>query len=258
MTKALDGRVALVSGAAKGIGRASAERLAAAGATVIVADLREDEGAAVVAAITGSGGNAEFHNLDVTREDSWIAITAHVDATYGKLDIIMNNAGIAISAPDTSQMALADFERQLAVNVTGVFLGCKHAIPLMRKAGKGSIINVSSTAGMRGSRGMAGYSASKGAVRLMSKSLAQELGPQGIRVNSIHPGLVGTDLWQQIDAPSVPGGDLDLLNEMAKKSVPLGRRGEPADIADVVVWLASDDSRYVSGTEIVIDGAMTA
>lgn len=254
----LAGMVAVVSGAAKGIGRACAERLAAAGASVIVADLREDEGAATVRSIVENGGKAEFLPLDVTSEDSWIALAAHVDKSHGKLDVLVNNAGIAISSPDTSQMKLADFERQLAVNVTGVFLGCKHAIPLLRKAGKGSIINVSSTAGMRGSRGMAGYSASKGAVRLFSKSLAQELGPLGIRVNSIHPGLVGTDLWQQIDAPSVPGGDLDLLNEMAKKAVPLGRRGEPADIADAVVWLASDESRYVSGTEIVVDGAMTA
>jgi len=254
----LAGRVAVVSGAAKGIGRASAERLAVAGATVIVADLRADEGVAVVEAIEANGGKAKFHPLDVTSEESWIALAKHVEAKHGRLDVIMNNAGIAISCPDTSQMALADFERQLAVNVTGVFLGCKHAIPLMRKAGKGSIVNVSSTAGMRGSRGMAGYSATKGAVRLFSKALAQELGPQRIRVNSIHPGLIGTDLWQQIDAPSVPGGDLDLLDEMAKKAVPLGRRGEPADIADVVVWLASDESRYVSGTEIVVDGAMTA
>ncbi len=254
----LAGTVAVVSGAAKGIGRACAERLAAAGAAVIVADLCAEEGAAVVQAIEGAGGKAEFHPLDVTSEAEWIALAAHLDARHGRLDVIVNNAGIAISAPDTSEMELADFERQLAVNVSGVFLGCKHAIPLMRKAGRGSIINVSSTAGMRGSRGMAGYSASKGAVRLFSKSLAQELGPQGIRVNSVHPGLIGTDLWQQIDAPSVPGGDLSLLDEMAKKAVPLGRRGEPADIADVVVWLASDESRYVSGTEIVIDGAMTS
>ena len=248
----LAGMVAVVSGAAKGIGRACAERLAAAGASVIVADLREDEGAATVRSIVENGGKAEFLPLDVTSEDSWIALAAHVDKSHGKLDVLVNNAGIAISSPDTSQMKLADFERQLAVNVTGVFLGCKHAIPLLRKAGKGSIINVSSTAGMRGSRGMAGYSASKGAVRLFSKALAQELGPQGIRVNLVSAGPIKT-----VAARSIPG--FHQFEDAWDGRSPLGWNVKDSSaVAKACVAMLSDWFPATTGEILHVDGGYHA
>jgi NAD(P)-dependent dehydrogenase (short-subunit alcohol dehydrogenase family) len=250
----LEGRVAIVTGASRGIGRACAERLAQEGAIVVLTDVLHEAGEAAAGEI---GGGAEYRPLDVTSEENWQQVMAAVEARHGRLDILVNNAGMAISVP-VADMALADFERQMAVNVTGTFLGCKHAIPLMRKGGRGSIVNFSSTAGLRGSLGMAGYSASKGAVRLFTKALSLECGKDNIRVNSMHPGLIATDLWKQINAPSVPDGDLDALGLLAARMVPMGRNGEPQDIAAGVLWLASDESRYVTGTEFVIDGGMTA
>jgi NAD(P)-dependent dehydrogenase (short-subunit alcohol dehydrogenase family) len=250
----LDGRVAIVTGAARGIGRACAERLTDEGAHVILTDVLHEVGEASAREI---GGGAEYRPLDVTSEANWQDLIASVEARQGRLDVLVNNAGMALSGPVT-EMSLADFERQMAVNVTGTFLGCKHAIPLMRRAGRGSIINFSSTAGLRGSMGMAGYSASKGAVRLFTKALSLECGKDNIRVNSMHPGLIATDLWKQIKAPSVPDGDLEALGVLAARMVPIGRNGEPQDIAAGVLWLASDESRYVTGAEFVIDGGMTA
>jgi NAD(P)-dependent dehydrogenase (short-subunit alcohol dehydrogenase family) len=250
----LEGRVAIVTGAARGIGRACAERLASEGARVILTDVLHELGEAAVREIVCG---SEYRPLDVTSEAGWRDLIASAEARHGRLDILVNNAGMAINAPVT-EMSLADFERQMAVNVTGTFLGCKHAIPPMRRGGRGSIINFSSTAGLRGSMGMAGYSASKGAVRLFTKALSLECGKDNIRVNSMHPGLIATDLWKQIKAPSVPDGDLEALGVLAARMVPMGRNGEPQDIAAGVLWLASDESRYVTGAEFVIDGGMTA
>jgi NAD(P)-dependent dehydrogenase (short-subunit alcohol dehydrogenase family) len=255
----LDGKVALVTGAAIGIGRACAERLAREGAAVVVTDVQDQAGAEVVRSILQAGGRAEFLHLDVVSEESWIAALGETRARLGRLDVLVNNAGIAARRGPMVDMALADFRRQMAVNVEGVFLGCKHAIPLMAASGGGSIINLSSTAGLRGSPGMAGYSASKGAVRLFTKAVAMECAAarNGVRVNSVHPGLIETAIWTSI-YPSHDGAaaapDLDALSD---RLVPVGFKGLPEDVANGVLWLASEESRYVTGTELVIDGGLS-
>jgi NAD(P)-dependent dehydrogenase (short-subunit alcohol dehydrogenase family) len=258
----LEGKVALVTGGASGIGAACAEGLAREGATVVVTDLQDAKGAEIVAAIEKAGGKARFAHHDTTSEDEWEAIVAGVEKTEGRLDVLVNNAGIGIGSPSITTMSLADWRRQQAVNVEGVFLGIKHSLPLMRKAGNGgSIINMSSVAGLKGSPTLAGYCATKGAVRLFTKSIAMECAgfKDGIRVNSVHPGIIETPIWLSIAATGPNRGtnappDLDAMSAMA---VPLGVKGIPDDIANGVVWLASDDSRYVTGAELVIDGGLS-
>jgi NAD(P)-dependent dehydrogenase (short-subunit alcohol dehydrogenase family) len=247
----LVGKVALITGASSGIGRACAERFATEGAMVVAADVQTTPGVDLVRGIRAAGGQAEYTDLDVTREEAWIKAISDVRTSFGRLDVLVNSAGIALSCP-TWEMELADFRRQMAVNVEGVFLGCKHAIPVMREGTSGSIINLSSTAGLRGSPKMAGYSASKGAVRLFTKALAAECGAarDGIRVNSVHPGLIDTPLWH--------GFTHSGLDAISEKFVPLGVKGHPDDIANCVLWLACDESRYATGAEFVIDGGMTA
>ena len=257
----VDGKVALVTGAASGIGRACAERLAAEGAVVVLTDVAD--GAEALAAIQAAGGKAEFLKQDVTQEDAWVEVIAAIKARHGRLDILVNNAGIAISG-SILQMSLADFQKQTAVNVDGVFLGCKHAIPLMREGGSGgSIVNMSSVAGLKGSAILAGYCATKGAVRLFTKSVAMECAGahDGIRVNSVHPGIIETPIWDSIMTGQL-GANLGparsgALDAMAETGVPLGFKGLPSDIADGVLWLASDESRYVTGAELVIDGGFS-
>jgi NAD(P)-dependent dehydrogenase (short-subunit alcohol dehydrogenase family) len=183
-----------------------------------------------------------------------------VEKRFGRLDILVNNAGIAIGSPSITTMTLADWKKQQAVNVEGVFLGIKHALPLMRKAGNGgSIINMSSVAGLKGAPTLAAYCATKGAVRLFTKAVAMECANEkdGVRVNSVHPGIIETPIWLSI-ASMTPGAneppDLDAMSTVA---VPLGVKGYPADIANGVLWLASEDSRYVTGAELVIDGGLS-
>lgn len=258
------GKVALVTGGASGIGRACAERLAEEGATVVVTDLQDAKGAEVVAAIKASGGKAEYHHHDVTSEDAWIAVAAAIKATHGRLDILVNNAGIGISA-SVLDMSLADFQRQVAINVDGVFLGTKHSIPVMRLSGDGgSIINMSSVAGLKGSAILAGYCATKGAVRLFTKSVALECAQakDGIRVNSVHPGIIETPIWDDIIGTGEPGDNArpprpETLDAMTTEAVPLGKKGWPLDIANGVLWLASNESAYVTGAELVIDGGFS-
>ena len=257
----VDGKVALVTGAASGIGRACAERLAAEGATVVLTDVAD--GAAALEAIQAAGSKAEFLTQDVTAEDAWVQVIAAIKARHRRLDILVNNAGIAVSG-SVLEMTLADFQKQTAVNVDGVFLGCKHAIPLMRESGGGgSIINMSSVAGLKGSAILAGYCATKGAVRLFTKSVAMECANahDGIRVNSVHPGIIETPIWDSIMTGQL-GANIGparsaALDTMAEAGVPLGFKGLPSDIADGVLWLASDESRYVTGAELVIDGGFS-
>jgi NAD(P)-dependent dehydrogenase (short-subunit alcohol dehydrogenase family) len=258
MAGQLDGKVALVTGAASGIGQACAERLAREGAAVVVADVQDAQGEAVVQRILKAGGRGEYVHLDVTDEDSWTRAFAGLRARHGRLDVLVNNAGIALGRP-TAEMSLADFRRQMAVNVDGVFLGCKHAIPMMREQGGGSIINMSSTAGLRGSANMAGYSASKGAVRLFTKAVANEHAHDQIRVNSVHPGIIETPIWATVNPPSAQlrADKMPDLEAMSARIVPMGIKGVPEDIAAGVAWLASDESRYVTGAELVIDGGMS-
>lgn len=258
------GKVALVTGGASGIGRACAERLAEEGAIIVVTDLQDDKGAETVEAIRAAGGQASYLHHDVTSEPAWASVTAEVKKTHGRLDIVVNNAGIAISG-SVIEMSLADFQRQNAVNIDGVFLGTKHSIPLMRTSGQGgSIINMSSVAGLKGSAILAGYCASKGAVRLFTKSVALECAAarDGIRVNSVHPGIIETPIWDDIMGTGEPGDNARpsrpaTLDAMTADAVPVGKKGYPLDIANGVLWLASEESGYVTGAELVIDGGFS-
>ena len=256
----VNGKVALVTGGASGIGKASAERLAQEGATVVVTDVQVKAGETVVAGIVAAGGKASFLKHDVSSEDEWIGVVAEVRKLHGRLDILVNNAGIGVGGLVT-EMTLELWRKQQSINVEGVFLGVKHSLPLMRDGGgKGSIINISSVAGLKGAAGMSGYCATKGAVRLFTKSVALECAAagDGIRCNSVHPGIIDTPIWDTISdsvpLASQPGAnriDLDALTAMAS---PIARPGAPREIADGVLYLASEMSSYVTGTELVIDG----
>jgi len=262
MSGRVEGKVALITGGASGIGCGCAEMLAGEGATVVVADIQDKLGQEVVA---GIGGQALYLNLDVTSEDAWIAVVAAVEKAFGRLDILVNNAGIGLGGPVT-EFSLADWRRQQAINVEGVFLGVKHSLPLMRRGGGGSIINISSVAGLTGAPNMTAYCATKGAVRLFTKAAAMEcaVARDGVRVNSVHPGIIETPIWDTIsDTIGGQGGNagpsrLLNLDDVTAVSTPLGVKGWPVDIAAGVLFLASDESRYVTGSELVIDGGMTA
>jgi NAD(P)-dependent dehydrogenase (short-subunit alcohol dehydrogenase family) len=259
MTGRVQGKVALITGGASGIGRGCAETLAAEGAVAVITDVQDAKGAEAVAAIETAGGKAEYLNHDVTDEAAWERVIGEVQARHGRLDILVNNAGIGINA-SVLTMSLADWRRQTAVNLDGVFLGVKHSIPLMRVSGEGgSIINMSSVAGLKGSPALAGYCATKGGVRLFTMAVAMDCdnAKDGIRVNSVHPGIIETPIWLTVmppaDGTNTPP-DLDAISTMA---VPLGVKGVPQDIANGVLWLASDESRYVTGAELVIDGGLS-
>jgi NAD(P)-dependent dehydrogenase (short-subunit alcohol dehydrogenase family) len=248
------GKVALVTGAASGIGRASAEVLAREGASVILTDVQA-MGEDVAAGIRKSGGKARFVAHDVSSEGEWTSIVAGIAKTEGRLDILVNNAGIAVAGL-IHELTLEQWRHQMAVNVDGVFLGVKTSLPLMRKNRGGSIVNISSVAGLRGAANLSAYCTSKGAVRLFTKSVAIECAvmQDGIRCNSIHPGLIETPIWGQV----VPGANEPFdLDAMSALRVPLRRKGMPADIANAVLFLASDESSYMTGEEMVVDGGMT-
>src|SRR5881394_1917630 len=255
----LDGKVALVTGGASGIGRGCVERLAEEGAFVVATDIQDHLGAEVVAGVKKAGGQAQYLNHDVTDEAAWASVIARIKADHGRLDFLVNNAGIGIGG-SILDMTLADWRRQTAINLDGVFLGVKHSIPLMRESGDGgSIVNMSSVAGLKGSAMLAGYCATKGGVRLFTKSIAMECAnaKDGIRVNSVHPGLIETPIWltvgQAVNPLANAPPDLDAMSAVA---VPLGVKGVPEDIANGVLWLSSDEARYVTGLELVIDGGL--
>lgn len=264
MAGRLQGKVALVTGGASGIGRACAERLARDGASVVVTDLQDDKGAETVEAIRKAGGEASYLHHDVTSEQAWIDVIADVAKTRGRLDILVNNAGIGLGG-SVFEMSLADFQRQNAINIDGVFLGVKHGVPLMRMSGDGgSVINMSSVAGLKGAANLAGYCGTKGAVRLFTKAVAMECAnaKDGVRLNSVHPGLIETPIWDTIVGTAEPGSNSGpprpaTLDAMAEAAVPLGVKGWPDDIANGVAWLASEESRYVTGAELVIDGGLS-
>lgn len=259
MAGRVEGKVALVTGAASGIGRGAVIVLAREGAKIVVTDLQDDKGMALVRQLRDDGCEAEYFHHDVTREDDWRDIVAKVGARFGCLDVLVNNAGIGLSAPVT-EMSFDDWQRQFAVNVNGVFLGVKHSLPLMRRGGSGSIINVSSIAGIKASPNVSGYCATKGAVRLFTKSVALECAAakDGVRVNSLHPGITETAIWDTLIGTTDDGSNErprgPTLDKMTERSVPLGYKAVPEDIANGILWLASDESRYVTGAELVIDG----
>lgn len=244
---ALEGKVAIVTGAARGQGEAQARLFASEGASVLLGDVLDDEGAAVAATI---GETATYRRLDVTEESSWNGALAEVEQRWGQLDILVNNAGIARFAP-LAMTSLEDYMAVIGVNQVGVFLGMRSAIPLMSRAGGGSIVNTSSVDGMTGMVGVTAYVASKFAVRGMTKTAALELGSLGIRVNTIHPGGVDTPMLRPEGMPA-----LDLSTVFSQ--VPLGRIGTVDDIAELALFLASDRSSYCTGAEFVIDGGLLA
>ena len=247
----LDGKVALISGGARGQGATEGRMLAQEGAKVVLGDILDEQGRAVEAEIRAAGGAATYVHLNVTSESDWQSAVQTAESTYGGLHVLVNNAGILIRAT-IEETTEDDFDRIMAVNVKGVFLGTKHAIPAMRRAGGGSIVNISSTAGLVGSPGeTAAYSATKGGVRLFTKSTAIQHASDNIRCNSVHPGPIATDMIK------------DMLEdpeqwEQRMRRLPLKRPGRPEDIAYGVIYLASDESSYVTGAELVIDGGTTA
>jgi len=242
----LSGRIAVVTGAGSraGQGAAEARALAAHGAFVLVADLPSSDGEAVAEDI---GSSASFQSLDVTAVDEWVDLRRRVEREFGRVDVLVNNAGIWL-AKGLLETSPDEYDRVVAVNQRGVFLGMSTLAPLMVQRGSGSIVNTSSTAGLKGGGMPHAYAASKWAVRGMSRAAAAELAPHGVRVNAIFPGFVAT--------PMIEGGSA-VLDELAKL-VPLGRVAQPEEIAQVVLFLASDASAYVSGAEIAIDAAFTA
>lgn len=250
----VDGKVAIVSGAALGIGKAAALLLAQEGASVIVGDINKEEGQKTVSEIEGKGGKALFALLDVRKEEDWKSVIEGALSRFGRLDIMVNNAGIAYSG-SVESTTLEDWRRVQSINLDGVFLGTKYAIEGIRQHGAGgSIINLSSIEGLIGDPELAAYNASKGGVRIFTKSSALHCAKAGykIRVNSVHPGYIWT--------PMVAG--LTQEDEAARKRLvdlhPIGHLGEPDDIAYGILYLASDESKFVTGSELVIDGGYTA
>ncbi len=262
----LEEKVALVSGAASGIGAACAQSLADAGAAVLVTDVQETAGKEVAGAIEGAGGRAAFMPLDVTDEAQWQEAVAAAVERFGGLDVLVNNAGMEIYSP-VHETTLEDWRRLQAVNVDGVFLGTKHGIRAMMPGGAsgrgGSIVNISSVAGHIGFPGLGAYCASKGAVALFTKAAALECGRDGlgVRVNSVHPGIVETPLVAGL-VGRLEGTEYGETVEEVMANItllhPVGRLGKPVDVARVVCFLASDAAAWVSGSGYVVDGAYTA
>ena len=236
----VDGKVALISGGARGMGASHARMLVAEGAQVVAGDILDDEGMALADEL---GDAARFVHLDVTQPDHWKAAVATAVGEFGTLNVLVNNAGIS-NSNTLEKFELADWQKILDINLTGTFLGMQTVVRPMKSAGGGSIINVSSIEGMRGSPTNHGYVASKWAIRGITKSAAVELASRGVRVNSIHPGFVRTPMTEQI-----PEGLLQ---------IPLGRPAEPAEVSALVLYLASDESSYSTGAEFIVDGGATA
>ncbi|MBS0546473.1 MAG: glucose 1-dehydrogenase [Proteobacteria bacterium] len=257
--KPLAGKGAVVTGGASGIGEACAETLAREGAGVLITDIDDLRGQDVAARITKAGGKAHYVNHDVRDEAAWAGIVAEAEKRFGGLDIMVANAGIGIMAP-IATMTLADWQKQQAINLDGVFLSVRSAIPAMKKRGGGSIVLMSSIAGLRGAPGLAAYSATKGGVRLLAKSVAMEHAADNIRCNSVHPGIIATPIWEKIPTGAAGNGRNAPIDprERAAISVPLPRVGEAQDIANGVLFLCTDLANYMTGQELVIDGGMTA
>ena len=245
----LQGKVAIISGGARGQGADEAKLFVEEGASVVFGDILDEEGRKLEAEINESGGTAQYIHLDVTKEHDWENAVTKAVSTYGKLDILVNNAGILIMK-GLEETESSDWDDIQEVNSKGVFLGTKAVISAMRNAGGGSIINISSVAGLIGSRFTA-YGASKGAVRLLSKSTAVQYGPEGIRCNSVHPGIIETNMTERLLGTSE-------ARQAQLDRTPLNIIATSRDVSFGVLYLASDESRYVTGSELVIDGGITA
>jgi 3(or 17)beta-hydroxysteroid dehydrogenase len=249
----VDGKIALITGGASGIGLATARLFLDEGAAVVLTD--RDKPAAH-AALSALAPRVKFQLLDVTHEDHWVAVTDAVVAEFGRIDILVNSAGVAL-LKDIEATTLDDWRALMAVNLDGTFLGCKHAIRVMKERGGGSIINMSSVAGLIGNGNLAAYSASKGGVRLLTKSVALHCARKGynIRCNSVHPSFVETPMLRAMIAA---GRDPAKMEANYTRAAPLGRLVQPIEVARTILFLASDESAFTTGTELVVDGGLTA
>lgn len=243
-------RVAIVTGGARGIGAATVERLAAEGMTVVATDVLDGEGQALVDGIVAGGCHAEYRHLDVTDEQAWIELVNEIVAEHGRLDVVVNNAGIG-TMESVEEESVAGWQRVTDINQMGVFLGMKHGGPAIRTSGGGAIVNVSSIFGAVGGFGASiAYHASKGAVRLMTKNAALHWAKEGVRVNSVHPGFIDTPMIEQVKGTP--------MEAALTGGTPMGRLGRPEEIASAIAFLSSDDSSYMTGSELYVDGGWTA
>ena len=253
----LEGKVALITGAAAavpgelmGFGGAAAHLFVREGAKVVITDVRDDLGEAAAAALREAGGDVRYLRLDVTSASQWTSAVETTLSAYGKLDVLVNNAGISVAAR-VEDLSEAEWDAELSVHAKGVFLGTRAAIPAMRAGGGGSIVNVSSIMGIVGSPDSPAYSAAKGAIRIFTKSTALQYARENIRANSVHPGYADTPLTREAFAPT-------RVREALLRKTPMRRLGSAEDIAWGILYLASDESAFVTGSELVIDGGMTA
>ena len=248
----MDGKVALISGGARGMGASEARLFAREGAAVVIGDILDEEGEATAASIAADGGRCRYVHLDVTQEADWQAAVAQAVSQFGSLDVLVNNAGIGSSSFEIHEEPVELWDRTIDVNLKGVFLGTRAAVPAMLEAGGGSIINISSQLGIVGVpyNGSA-YQTSKGGVRIFTKAAALQYANRGIRVNSVHPGPIVTEMTR------AGRDDPERLSIMLAR-IPMGRYGEAEEVANAVLYLASDESSFVTGSEVVVDGGWTA
>ncbi len=254
MAGRVEGKVAIITGAASGLGAESARRLAREGAAVVLTDMQAEAGQAVADEIQAAGGRAVFLPHDVTDEARWAEVVAHAVERFGRLDVLVNSAGVGGGEP-ILEATLEGWRRVVGINLDGTFLGVRHAAPVMAAAGHGSIVNLSSILGKVGMPGAAAYCASKGGVALMTKAVALELAPMGVRVNSVHPGFIETPMVTNSLRDS---GNENEMRDMIVSRHAMGRLGVPREIADAIVFLASDESSFMTGAELVVDGGYTA
>jgi 3alpha(or 20beta)-hydroxysteroid dehydrogenase len=247
----LEGKVALITGGARGMGASEAQLFLDEGAKVVITDILDEVGQETARRLSPDGSRCIFYRHDVTNESEWESVVADAIGVFGQIDVLVNNAGVFEqgSILDTS---LKNFERTMDINVTGVFLGMKTVAPHMVQRKQGSIINISSVAGLNGTPGFVAYGASKWAVRGMTKGVAKELAPFGVRVNSIHPGIIDTPMLQTFDEAG------EGVREMVRTRIPLGYEAEPIHVARLALYLGSDDSAYSTGSEFIVDGGWSA
>ncbi len=252
-TGRLNGKIALITGAAQGIGSAIAEAFSREGATVYLADIAAEAGQSLAGRLNAAGGTACFVALDVSREENWRDVLDGIGTDQGRLDILVNNAGVALPIMPIDQRPVADWDRVMTINARSVFLGIHHAIPLMLRGGGGSIVNLSSAAALGQWQNMeAAYAASKAAVRVFTKSVGTQYADQGIRCNSVHPGPIETDM-----ARAILAADPAVIARRLTR-VPMGRLGQAAEVAAAVLFLASDEASYITAAEIAVDGGAIA